>query len=156
MVDRDPGTGVERIIGEGYHQRYGERHAEANCIASVKEEDRVLIARSTIYVSLEPCAHYGKQPPCADLIIGKQIPRVVAGCRDPFPQVNGKGIEKLRAAGAEVVVGVLEKECVELNRRFFTFHAMHRPYVVLKWAQSADGKMGRGIGMAGEEYLPDP
>jgi diaminohydroxyphosphoribosylaminopyrimidine deaminase/5-amino-6-(5-phosphoribosylamino)uracil reductase len=108
----------------------------------VKEGDRALIARSTIYVSLEPCAHYGKQPPCADLIIYWQVPRVVAGCRDPFPEVNGKGIEKLRAAGVEVVVGVLEAECMELNRRFFTFHAKHRPYIVLKWAQSADGKIG--------------
>jgi diaminohydroxyphosphoribosylaminopyrimidine deaminase/5-amino-6-(5-phosphoribosylamino)uracil reductase len=144
LVYPDPDTGEERIIGEGYHERYGERHAEANCIASVKEEDRPLIARSTIYVSLEPCAHYGKQPPCADLIIRERIPRVVAGCRDPFPQVNGKGIERLRAAGVEVVVGVLEAECVELNRRFFTFNTKHRPYVVLKWAQSADGKIGSG------------
>jgi diaminohydroxyphosphoribosylaminopyrimidine deaminase / 5-amino-6-(5-phosphoribosylamino)uracil reductase len=150
LVYKDPATGEERIIGEGYHERYGERHAEANCIASVKEEDKPLIDRSTIYVSLEPCAHYGKQPPCADLIIEKQIPRVVAGCRDPFPQVNGKGIERLRAARIEVVVGVLEEECVELNRRFFTFHTKHRPFVVLKWAQSADGKMGGGIGATGE------
>jgi diaminohydroxyphosphoribosylaminopyrimidine deaminase/5-amino-6-(5-phosphoribosylamino)uracil reductase len=147
LVYSDPDTGEERIIGEGYHERYGERHAEANCIASVKEEDRPLIARSTIYVSLEPCAHYGKQPPCADLIIRERIPRVVAGCRDPFPQVNGKGIERLRAAGVEVVVGVLEAECVELNRRFFTFNTRHRPYIVLKWAQSADGKLG-GVGRA--------
>jgi diaminohydroxyphosphoribosylaminopyrimidine deaminase/5-amino-6-(5-phosphoribosylamino)uracil reductase len=145
LVFTDPDTGLERIIGEGYHERYGERHAEANCIASVKEEDRALIARSTIYVSLEPCAHYGKQPPCADLIIEKQIPRVVAGCRDPFPQVNGKGIERLRAAGVDVLVGMLEAECVELNRRFFTFNTQHRPYIVLKWAQSADGKIA-GVG----------
>jgi diaminohydroxyphosphoribosylaminopyrimidine deaminase/5-amino-6-(5-phosphoribosylamino)uracil reductase len=145
LVFEDPETGEERIIGEGYHERYGERHAEANCIASVMEADRSLMTRSTIYVSLEPCAHYGKQPPCADLIIAKRIPRVVAGCRDPFPQVNGKGIEKLRAAGVEVIVGVLEAECMELNRRFFTFHTKHRPYIVLKWAQSADGKIG-GIG----------
>jgi diaminohydroxyphosphoribosylaminopyrimidine deaminase/5-amino-6-(5-phosphoribosylamino)uracil reductase len=148
LVYSDPGTGEERIIGEGYHERYGERHAEANCIASVKETQ--LIARSTIYVSLEPCAHFGKQPPCADLIIGEQIPRVVAGCRDPFPQVNGKGIEKLRAAGVEVEVGVLEAECMEVNRRFFTFHTKHRPYIVLKWVQSADGKIGGGIGVTGE------
>jgi diaminohydroxyphosphoribosylaminopyrimidine deaminase/5-amino-6-(5-phosphoribosylamino)uracil reductase len=146
LVYSDPDTGGERIIGEGYHEQYGEKHAEANCIASVKEEDRALIARSTIYVSLEPCAHYGKQPPCADLIIDRQISRVVAGCRDPFPEVNGKGIEKLRAAGVEVVVGVLEEECVEMNRRFFTFHTRHRPYIVLKWAQSADGKIAGRIG----------
>jgi diaminohydroxyphosphoribosylaminopyrimidine deaminase/5-amino-6-(5-phosphoribosylamino)uracil reductase len=145
LVYTDPDTGEERIIGEGYHERYGERHAEANCIASVLEEDRLLIARSTIYVSLEPCAHYGKQPPCADLIIRERIPRVVVGCRDPFPQVNGKGIERLRAAGVEVVVGVSEEECVELNGRFFTFHTKHRPYIVLKWAQSADGKIGGGV-----------
>jgi diaminohydroxyphosphoribosylaminopyrimidine deaminase/5-amino-6-(5-phosphoribosylamino)uracil reductase len=150
LVYSDPETGEERIIGEGYHERYGEKHAEANCIASVKNEDRALITRSAIYVSLEPCAHYGKQPPCADLIIDRQIPRVVAGCRDPFPEVNGKGIEKLRAAGVEVIVGVLEAECVELNRRFFTFHTGHRPYIVLKWAQSADGKIAEGIGVAGE------
>jgi diaminohydroxyphosphoribosylaminopyrimidine deaminase/5-amino-6-(5-phosphoribosylamino)uracil reductase len=141
LVYEDRDTGKERIIGEGYHERYGQAHAEANCIASVKEEDRPLIAQSTLYVSLEPCAHYGKQPPCADLIIGKKIPRVVAGCRDPFPQVNGKGIEKLLAAGVEVRVGVLEAECREVNRRFFTFHTKHRPYIVLKWAQSADGKI---------------
>jgi diaminohydroxyphosphoribosylaminopyrimidine deaminase/5-amino-6-(5-phosphoribosylamino)uracil reductase len=111
----------------------------------VKAEDRPLIAQSTLYVSLEPCAHYGKQPPCADLIIDRQIPRVVVGCRDPFPQVNGKGIEKLLAAGVEVRIGVLEKECIDLNRRFLTFNTLHRPYIVLKWAQSADGKIaGRG------------
>lgn len=129
----------DRIIGEGYHQLYGKAHAEVNCIASVKEEDTPLIARSTIYVSLEPCAHHGKTPPCADLIIAKKIPRVVVGCRDPFPQVNGKGIEKLLAAGIEVELGVLEKECIHLNRRFFTFNTQHRPYIILKWAQSANG-----------------
>ncbi|HEV3413748.1 MAG TPA: bifunctional diaminohydroxyphosphoribosylaminopyrimidine deaminase/5-amino-6-(5-phosphoribosylamino)uracil reductase RibD, partial [Puia sp.] len=149
LVYSNPETGEERIIGEGYHERYGEKHAEANCIASVKEVDRPLIVRSTIYVSLEPCSHYGKQPPCADLIIEKQIPRVVVGCRDPFPQVNGRGIEKLRTAGVEVIVGVLEAECAEVNRRFFTFHTKHRPYILLKWAQSGDGKIGGGIGVAG-------
>jgi diaminohydroxyphosphoribosylaminopyrimidine deaminase / 5-amino-6-(5-phosphoribosylamino)uracil reductase len=157
LVYTDRVTGGERMIGEGYHERYGERHAEANCISSVKEEDRALIELSTIYVSLEPCAHYGKQPPCADLIIEKKIPRVVAGCRDPFPQVNGKGIEKLREAGVEVVVGILEKECVEMNRRFFTFHTKHRPYIVLKWAQSADGKIagdaGRVLGGEGRTLI---
>ncbi len=154
LVYLDPDTGEERIIGEGYHERYGERHAEANCISSVKEGDRALISRSTIYVSLEPCAHYGKQPPCADLIIDWQIPRVVAGCRDPFPEVDGKGIGKLRAAGAEVLVGVLEAQCVELNRRFFTFHQLHRPYIVLKWAQSADGKIaGAGVGGGGRTLI---
>lgn len=139
----------DRIIGEGYHQIYGQAHAEVNCIASVKEEDRALIRESTIYVSLEPCAHFGKTPPCADLIIREGIPRVVVGCRDPFPLVDGKGIERLRAAGVEVTVGVLEQECRELNRRFFTFHTSHRPYIVLKWAQSINGKMA-GAGERGE------
>jgi diaminohydroxyphosphoribosylaminopyrimidine deaminase / 5-amino-6-(5-phosphoribosylamino)uracil reductase len=149
LVYEDRQTGEERIIGEGYHERYGERHAEANCVASVKAEDRPLIAQSTLYVSLEPCAHYGKQPPCADLIIDLQIPRVVVGCRDPFPQVNGKGIEKLLAAGVEVRIGVLEKECIDLNRRFLTFNTLNRPYIVLKWAQSADGKIA-GVWEGGE------
>src|SRR5579872_5631479 len=134
---------ADRIIGEGYHQQYGKAHAEVNCIESVKEVE--LIERSTLYVSLEPCVHFGKTPPCADLVIAKGIPRVVVGCRDPFPEVDGKGIEKLRAAGVEVELGVLEAECIALNKRFFTFHLQHRPYVVLKWAQSADGKIA-GVG----------
>ena len=129
-----------RIIGEGYHQQYGEAHAEVNCLASVKEEDRALISKSTLFVSLEPCAHFGKTPPCADLIIAHDIQRVVVGCRDPFSEVNGKGIEKLRQAGMEVQLGVLEKACREINKRFFVFHTQHRPYVVLKWAQTMDGK----------------
>jgi diaminohydroxyphosphoribosylaminopyrimidine deaminase / 5-amino-6-(5-phosphoribosylamino)uracil reductase len=132
----------DRIIGEGYHQRYGETHAEVNCIASVKPEDRALISQSTLYVSLEPCAHFGKTPPCADLIIREKIPVVVIGCRDPFKEVDGKGIEKLKAAGVEVITGVMEKECRELNQRFFTFHTQHRPWIVLKWAQTGDGKIG--------------
>lgn len=127
-----------RIIGEGYHQHYGQAHAEVNCIASVRPADRHLIPDSTIYVSLEPCAHFGKTPPCADLIISKNIQKVVVGCRDPFKEVDGKGIEKLRQVGIEVTVGVLEKECQDLNKRFFTFHIKKRPYVILKWAQSAD------------------
>ncbi len=129
----------DRIIGEGYHQQFGKAHAEVNCITSVREADKPLIPRATIYVSLEPCAHHGKTPPCADLILAMGIPRVVIGCRDPFPQVNGKGIEKLQAAGVEVTLGVLESDCVALNKRFFTFHTRHRPYIVLKWAQSANG-----------------
>ncbi|MBN9381379.1 MAG: bifunctional diaminohydroxyphosphoribosylaminopyrimidine deaminase/5-amino-6-(5-phosphoribosylamino)uracil reductase RibD [Chitinophagaceae bacterium] len=133
-----------RIIGEGYHRLYGQAHAEVNCIASVSEEDRRLIPQSTIYVSLEPCAHFGKTPPCADLIIRERIPRVVVGCRDPFPQVDGKGIEKMRAAGISVEVGVLEKECVDLNKRFFVFNIYHRPYIVLKWAQSMNGRISGG------------
>lgn len=129
----------DRIIGEGYHQRYGEPHAEVNCVQSVKEEDKHLIPQSTMYVSLEPCAHFGKTPPCADLIIRNAIPRVVIGCRDPFKEVDGKGIEKLQAAGVEVITGVLEQEAIDLNKRFFTFHTQHRPYVILKWAQTVDG-----------------
>jgi diaminohydroxyphosphoribosylaminopyrimidine deaminase/5-amino-6-(5-phosphoribosylamino)uracil reductase len=134
----------DRIIGEGYHRVYGQAHAEVNCIASVKEADRPFIQEATLYVSLEPCAHHGKTPPCADLVIANKIPRVVIGCRDPFPQVNGKGIEKLLGAGVEVTLGVLEKECIELNRRFFTFHTLHRPFIVLKWAQSANGRISAG------------
>ena len=129
----------DRIIGEGYHRRCGGPHAEVNAIRSVKNE--ALLKDSTIYVSLEPCSHYGKTPPCADLIIEKGIPRVVVGCKDPFAKVNGQGIRKLRDAGIEVVVGVMEKECLELNRKFITFHSKHRPWVTLKWAQSEDGFM---------------
>lgn len=130
------------IIGEGYHQKYGQAHAEVNAIQQVVSkfnncED--VLKQSTIYVSLEPCAHYGKTPPCADLIIKHQIPKVVVGCRDPFEPVNGKGIEKLQAAGVEVISGVLEKECQWLNRRFFTRVQKQRPYVIFKWAQTADG-----------------
>lgn len=132
---------ADRIIGEGYHQEYGQTHAEVNCIASVKQEDVDLIREATLYVSLEPCAHFGKTPPCADLIIRQGIPKVVVGCRDPFYQVDGKGIEKLKAAGIEVEVGVLESDCQELNKRFFTYHTQRRPYIILKWAQSGDGKI---------------
>jgi diaminohydroxyphosphoribosylaminopyrimidine deaminase/5-amino-6-(5-phosphoribosylamino)uracil reductase len=136
----------DRIIGEGYHRQFGGPHAEPECIDSVSEADRVLIGRSTLYVSLEPCAHFGKTPPCADLIIRSGIPRVVIGCRDPFPAVNGKGIGRLRAAGVEVTTGVLEKECIRLNRRFFTSHLHHRPYIILKWAQTANGLIaGHGV-----------
>ena len=127
------------IIGEGYHVRCGEGHAEVNAFASVRPEDETLLKDATIYVSLEPCSHYGKTPPCADLIIKKGIKRVVVGCVDPFAEVQGRGIKKLREAGIEVVVGVLEKECQWLNRRFFTFHREHRPYIILKWAQTANG-----------------
>lgn len=126
-----------KIIGEGYHARCGEGHAEVNAIRSVKDES--LLKESTIYVSLEPCSHYGKTPPCADLIISKGIPRVVVGCIDPFSQVSGRGIKKLRDAGIEVTVGVLEDECKNLIRRFVTFNTRKRPYITLKWAESADG-----------------
>ena len=127
----------DQIIGEGYHVRCGEGHAEVNAFASVKDES--LLKDATIYVSLEPCAHYGKTPPCADLIIKKGVKRVVVGCIDPFAEVKGRGIEKIRKAGIEVEVGVLEKECQWLNRRFFTYHSKHRPYIILKWAQTANG-----------------
>ncbi|MBR2201557.1 MAG: bifunctional diaminohydroxyphosphoribosylaminopyrimidine deaminase/5-amino-6-(5-phosphoribosylamino)uracil reductase RibD [Bacteroidales bacterium] len=126
-----------KIIGEGYHRKCGGPHAEVNAINSVK--DPALLPESEIYVSLEPCAHFGKTPPCADLIIEKKIKKVYVGCLDPFSKVDGKGIQKLRAAGVEVVVGVLEKECQDLNRRFFTSVNLKRPYVILKWAQSIDG-----------------
>ena len=126
-----------KIIGEGYHRQCGGPHAEVNAVRSVKDER--LLRESTMYVSLEPCAHYGKTPPCADMIVEKGIPRVVVGCRDSFDQVDGKGIQKLREAGVDVTVGVLEKECLELNRVFFTYHGKKRPYITLKWAQSADG-----------------
>ena len=133
----------DRIIGEGWHRQFGGPHAEPNCIASVKPEDLHLVAASTMYVSLEPCAHFGKTPPCADLLIQQKIKKVVIGCRDPFEQVNGKGIEKLKAAGIEVITGVLEKECIDLNKAFFTFHNKKRPYIILKWARSSDGFIGR-------------
>lgn len=133
-----------RIIGEGYHQQYGEAHAEVNCINSVKEEDRQYIPKSFLYVSLEPCAHHGKTPPCADLIIQHKIPKVIIGCRDPFSKVDGKGIEKLKAAGTEIELGILEKECKEINKRFLIFHTRHRPYIILKWAQTADLKISSG------------
>ena len=125
------------IIGEGYHIKYGEPHAEVNAISSVKNEQ--LLKESTIYVSLEPCSHYGKTPPCADLIIEKGIRKVVIGCKDPFPLVAGRGIEKLKNAGIEVITGVLENECKELIKRFIVFNREKRPYIILKWAQSADG-----------------
>lgn len=128
-----------RIIGEGYHAKFGMPHAEVNCIASVREEDRHLISQSTLYVSLEPCAHYGKTPPCTDLIIRHRIPRVVTGCRDPFPEVDGKGIARLESAGIKVMLSARQKECRLLNKRFFTFHSVRRPYVVLKWAQTGNG-----------------
>jgi diaminohydroxyphosphoribosylaminopyrimidine deaminase / 5-amino-6-(5-phosphoribosylamino)uracil reductase len=130
-----------QIIGEGYHQQYGQAHAEVNCIHTVSEKNKQLISKSTLYVSLEPCAHYGKTPPCADFIITMQIPKVVIGCRDSYKEVDGRGIEKLQAAGIEVVVDVLKEEAWEINKRFFTFHKKHRPYIILKWAQSSNHKI---------------
>lgn len=132
-----------RIIGEGWHQRYGEAHAEVNCLQSVESQDRNLISASTLYCNLEPCAHFGKTPPCADLIIQHRIPRVVVANTDPNPLVAGKGISRMLAAGIEVQTGVLAKEGARLNRVFFTWIGKKRPYVILKWAQTSDGFMGK-------------
>ncbi len=126
----------QKIIGEGWHKKAGEPHAEVNAINSVKNKD--LLKNATIYVSLEPCSHFGKTPPCADLIIKNKIPNVVIGTIDPFAKVAGNGIKKLKEAGINVTVGVLEKECAKLNKRFFTFHQKKRPYIILKWAESFD------------------
>lgn len=136
----------QRIIGEGYHQQYGQAHAEVNCINSVAPEDKDLIGQATMYVSLEPCAHHGKTPPCADLIVAHRIPRVVIGCQDTFSKVAGKGIEKLKNAGIAVTTGVLEQECRYLNRRFFNFHEKKKPYVILKWAQTRNALMAADDG----------
>ena len=126
-----------KILGEGYHQFYGGNHAEVNAVNNV--QDKSLLRDATFYVSLEPCAHFGKTPPCVNLIIEHQFRKVVIGCTDSFSEVSGKGIERLKRAGIEVQLGVLEKECRELNKRFFTFHEKKRPYIILKWAQSKDG-----------------
>jgi diaminohydroxyphosphoribosylaminopyrimidine deaminase/5-amino-6-(5-phosphoribosylamino)uracil reductase len=126
-----------KIIGEGYHKKYGAPHAEVNAINSINNQE--LLKTCTLYVSLEPCSHFGKTPPCSDLIISKKIPRVVIGTIDPFAKVAGKGIEKLQQAGINVNIGIREDECLELNKRFFTFHKKHRPYIILKWAQTLDG-----------------
>jgi diaminohydroxyphosphoribosylaminopyrimidine deaminase/5-amino-6-(5-phosphoribosylamino)uracil reductase len=127
----------DKIIGEGYHRKYGQPHAEVNAIASVKEPN--LLKEATLYVNLEPCSHHGKTPPCADLIIEKGIPEVVIANNDPFPEVSGRGICKLRDAGIKVTTGFLQQEGEWLNRRFFLFHTKKRPYIILKWAQTSDG-----------------
>jgi diaminohydroxyphosphoribosylaminopyrimidine deaminase/5-amino-6-(5-phosphoribosylamino)uracil reductase len=134
-----------RIIGEGYHQEFGQAHAEVNCLNSVQEQDQYLIVQSTLYVSLEPCAHFGKTPPCSLLILKYGISKVVIGCLDPFPKVAGRGIDALKQAGVEIIVGVLEEEAMSLNKRFILFHQQQRPYILLKWAQTANGKIA-GIG----------
>jgi len=139
----------ERILAEGWHERYGEAHAEVNCFRNhelkIKNHEltTVNLKDCTLFVSLEPCSHYGKTPPCAKMIIEKGVGRVVVGMMDPNPLVAGKGIQMLREAGIEVVTGVLEKECRELNKRFLCLHEQHRPYVVLKWAQTGDGFIDR-------------
>ena len=131
----------DKIIGEGYHERYGEAHAEVNAINSVSNKS--LLKKATLYVSLEPCSHTGKTPPCAELIIKKGIKKVVIGTKDSNPIVGGKGIEKLKNGGVQVEEGILQEQCIELNKRFFTFHEKQRPYVILKWAQTLDGFLDR-------------
>ncbi|GAA4408591.1 bifunctional diaminohydroxyphosphoribosylaminopyrimidine deaminase/5-amino-6-(5-phosphoribosylamino)uracil reductase RibD [Nibrella viscosa] len=147
IVHEAPETGP-RIIGEGWHQRYGEPHAEVNAMRSVAPYDEILLPDATVYVTLEPCAHFGKTPPCADLLVAKQVKRVVVCNDDPFPLVAGKGLDKLRAAGIAVETGMLAKQGRELNQRFFTFVEKQRPYIILKWAETADGYI------AGPDYQP--
>jgi len=130
-----------KIIGEGFHRKYKTPHAEVNAIAAVKNAE--LLKNSTLYVNLEPCSHHGNTPPCAELIIRKKIPRVAVGLIDPFPEVAGRGVKMLQDAGVEVVCGILEDKCRRFNRRFLTFTEKHRPYIILKWAQSADGFIDR-------------
>lgn len=143
----------DKIIGEGYHRSYGKAHAEVNAINSVK--DRSLLKDSTLYVSLEPCSHYGKTPPCAQLIIDSQIPRVVIATLDPYPQVSGRGVKMLQDAGIEVVVGLLESKARSLNKEFFTAQTKGRPYVYLKWAQTSDGFIDK-VRVEGETPQPTP
>ena len=139
-----------KVIGEGWHQKAGGAHAEVNAINSVK--DKSLLKEATIYVSLEPCNHFGKTPPCSNLILENKIPKVVIGCVDPFDKVSGKGIEKLKKNGCEVTVGVLEGECKDLNKRFFRYHILKRPYVILKWAETKDGFMDMERKVANENH----
>jgi len=140
----------DKIIGEGYHERYGEAHAEVNAINNVSNQN--LLKNATLYVSLEPCSHTGKTPPCCDLLIQKGIKKVIVGTKDPNPLVRGKGIEKLKNSGIEVSEGILKDQCLELNKRFFTFHEKQRPYVTLKWAQTLDGFLDK-IRKDGEEKI---
>lgn len=138
------------IIGEGFHRQYGQAHAEVNAVAAVRDRER--LAEATLYVSLEPCNHYGKTPPCTHLILQSGIRKVVVGSQDPHSKVDGAGLRHLREHGVELFTGVLEKECMDLNKRFFTYHARKRPYVILKWAETEDGYMGKDPGQvsAGE------
>lgn len=135
-----------RIIGEGFHRRYGEAHAEVNAMAAVKDEDLHLIPSSTMYVTLEPCSHWGKTPPCAEMLCQKKIKRVVVGTGDPNPKVAGKGIEMLRKSGIEVIENCLQKECLEINVRFFTAQIKKRPWILLKWAETESGAMNHEDG----------
>jgi diaminohydroxyphosphoribosylaminopyrimidine deaminase / 5-amino-6-(5-phosphoribosylamino)uracil reductase len=129
----------DRIIGEGWHHYYGADHAEVNCLKNVAQSDKYLISESTMYVNLEPCAHYGITPPCADRLVHDKIKKVIIANKDPFEKVSGKGIQILKNGGIEVTTGVCEKEGLWVNRRFLTFHSRRRPYIILKWAQTADG-----------------
>jgi diaminohydroxyphosphoribosylaminopyrimidine deaminase/5-amino-6-(5-phosphoribosylamino)uracil reductase len=140
-----------RVIAEGYHRVFGGAHAEVEALLKVK--DSGVLEKCTLYVSLEPCNHYGKTPPCSEMIVSSKIPRVVVAAQDPFEKVNGSGIERLKNAGVDVVVGIMEKEARELNRRFFTFHEKRRPYVILKWAQTEDNFIDR-IRTKEEKPLP--
>lgn len=147
----------DTIMGEGYHQKYGEAHAEVNAVNSV--EDKSLLKEATIYVTLEPCSHFGKTPPCADLLIRSEFKRVVIAQIDPFSEVSGRGIEKLKNAGIQVDCGILEKEARELNKRFITFHTKKRPYITLKWAQTKDGFIDRdrfSENQAGINWISQP
>lgn len=150
-----------RIIGQGWHRKYGGPHAEVQAFRSVRPDDERLLPEATIYVTLEPCSHYGKTPPCAKLIVDKGVRRVVVGCGDPNPKVSGRGIEMIRRAGIEVTENVLRDECVALNKRFMTAHTLHRPWIQLKWAEDAHGNMARrnpDYTPGGDlpEYLPLP
>ena len=140
------------IIGEGWHRLFGGPHAEVNAIRSVAPEHRHLLKEATVYVTLEPCSHFGKTPPCADLLVESGVKRVVVALRDPFPEVSGKGIERLKNVGIDVTEGILEAESKELNRSFITAHTLKRPYIQLKWARSSDGY----IGMLNSADLPYP
>ncbi len=146
----------DKIIGEGFHKKYGEAHAEVNAVESVTNKD--VLKEATIYVTLEPCSHFGKTPPCSDLIIKYQFKRVVVACIDTFSEVAGRGVERIRNAGIQVEVGVLEKEARFLNRRFFTYHEKNRPYIILKWAQTLDGFLDeeRGEGETGIHWITQP
>lgn len=139
-------TAQGRIIGEGYHRHWGGPHAEVNAIRSVEKQDLHLLHEATIYVTLEPCSHYGKTPPCSQLIIDTGIPRVVIATLDPFEKVSGRGVAMLRENGITVETGLLRDEAIQLNRRFITAHTLHRPYITLKWAQTANGYIGSAPG----------
>lgn len=154
VITHESGSTEPRIIGEGWHQRYGDWHAEVNAVRSVRPEDRHLLPEATVYVTLEPCSHWGKTPPCADLLIENQVKRVICCNDDPNPLVSGQGFAKLRAAGIPVETGLLAEQGRQLNARFFTFFERKRPYILLKWAETSDGfiagEQGRQVKISGE------